>query len=105
MAPHLLTVISGWLIGRQCELIFSCALSTMQVGPRFCLDPIKIFAGSFGGPTLFSNPSYVSPNQVRFFSFFMRCTPGSRYYRLIAPASPHDQAFRALTALIVFSNL
>ena len=35
-----------------------------QVGPRFCLNPIKIFGGSFGGPTLYENPFYVSPNQV-----------------------------------------
>lgn len=37
---------------------------SVQVGPRFCLNPIKIFAGSFGGPTLYENPFYVSPNQV-----------------------------------------
>ena len=35
-----------------------------QVGPRFCLNPIKIFGGSFGGPTLYENSFYVSPNQV-----------------------------------------
>lgn len=38
----------------------------MQVGPRFCLNQIKIFGGSFGGPTLYENPFYVAPNQVRF---------------------------------------
>lgn len=37
----------------------------VQVGPRFCLNPIKIFGGSFGGPTLYENPLYISPNQVR----------------------------------------
>ena len=26
---------------------------------------IKVFAGSFGGATLFENPSFVSPNEVR----------------------------------------
>ncbi|BBH01823.1 Ribosomal RNA processing Brix domain protein [Prunus dulcis] len=36
-----------------------------QVGPRFCLNPIKIFGGSFGGPTLYENPFYISPNQIR----------------------------------------
>lgn len=36
----------------------------VQVGPRFCLNPIKIFSGSFGGPTLYENPFYVSPNTV-----------------------------------------
>lgn len=29
------------------------------------MNPIKIFGGSFGGPTLYENPFYVSPNQVR----------------------------------------
>lgn len=33
-------------------------------GPRFVMNPIKIFAGSFGGATLWSNPEYVSPNLV-----------------------------------------
>ncbi|XP_078446236.1 ribosome biogenesis protein BRX1 homolog 2-like [Wolffia australiana] len=37
----------------------------VEVGPRFCLNPIKIFGGSFGGPTLFENPFYISPNQIR----------------------------------------
>ncbi|KAG2426956.1 hypothetical protein HXX76_012741 [Chlamydomonas incerta] len=39
--------------------------SLVEVGPRFCLNPIKIFAGSFGGATLYDNPEYVSPNAVR----------------------------------------
>ena len=37
----------------------------VEVGPRFYLNPIKIFGGSFGGPTLYENPFYVSPNQIR----------------------------------------
>ncbi|KDO74124.1 hypothetical protein CISIN_1g020495mg [Citrus sinensis] len=40
-------------------------MTLVEVGPRFCLNPIKIFGGSFGGPTLYENPFYVSPNQVR----------------------------------------
>jgi hypothetical protein len=36
-----------------------------QVGPRFCMNPIKIFSGSFGGQTLYENPFYVSPNTER----------------------------------------
>ncbi|MEW5301661.1 MAG: hypothetical protein WDW36_004507 [Sanguina aurantia] len=41
------------------------AISLVEVGPRFCMNPIKIFAGSFGGATLFENPNYISPNAVR----------------------------------------
>ena len=36
----------------------------MEIGPRFVLNIIKIFQGSFGGPTLFENPHFQSPNMV-----------------------------------------
>jgi hypothetical protein len=39
-------------------------MSLVEVGPRFCLNPVKIFAGSFQGVTLYENPAYVSPNTV-----------------------------------------
>ena len=39
-------------------------LSLVEVGPRCCLNPIKIFAGSFSGSVLYENPAYVSPNLV-----------------------------------------
>ena len=29
------------------------------------LNPVRIFGGSFGGPTLWENPQYVSPNDIR----------------------------------------
>ena len=34
-------------------------------GPRFVLNLIRVFEGSFGGPTLYENPHYQSPNEVR----------------------------------------
>ncbi|KAJ9697067.1 hypothetical protein PVL29_009018 [Vitis rotundifolia] len=40
-------------------------ITLVEVGPRFCLNPIKIFGGSFGGPTLYENPFYISPNEIR----------------------------------------
>lgn len=40
-------------------------LSLVEMGPRFVLNPIRVFAGSFGGPTLYQNAAYVSPNDVR----------------------------------------
>ncbi len=40
--------------------------SLVEVGPRVCLNPIKIFGGSFGGPVLFDNPHFVSPNRVSY---------------------------------------
>lgn len=40
-------------------------ISLVEIGPRFCLTPIRIFEGSFGGPTVFENPEFVHPNFVR----------------------------------------
>ena len=47
----------------------------MEIGPRFVLHLHRIFDGSFGGPTLYLNPNFISPNRVhsslRFlFSYF-----------------------------------
>ena len=39
--------------------------SLVEIGPRFVLEIVRIFAGSFGGATLYSNPHYVSPNRLR----------------------------------------
>lgn len=39
--------------------------SLVEIGPRFVLNPIRIFRGSFGGQTLFHNPDFVSPNEIR----------------------------------------
>jgi ribosome biogenesis protein BRX1 len=39
--------------------------SMVEIGPRFVLDPIRVFRGSFGGQTLYLNPDYQSPNEIR----------------------------------------
>ncbi|XP_045585344.1 ribosome biogenesis protein BRX1 homolog [Procambarus clarkii] len=36
-----------------------------EIGPRFVLDPIKLFDSSFGGVTLWENPAYINPNMIR----------------------------------------
>lgn len=36
-----------------------------EIGPRFVLNPVKIFAGSFGGETIWDNPLYMSPAKYR----------------------------------------
>lgn len=41
------------------------ATSLVEIGPRLVLNPIRIFRGSFGGQTLFQNPNYISPNEIR----------------------------------------
>ena len=45
----------------MCKYIHS---TTLHAGPRFVLQLIKVFEGSFGGPTLYENPQYVTPNAV-----------------------------------------
>jgi ribosome biogenesis protein BRX1 len=40
-------------------------LSLVEIGPRFVLTPIVIQEGSFGGPIIYENKQFVSPNQVR----------------------------------------
>ena len=40
-------------------------MQLVEVGPRFVLNPVKIFTGSFTGRTIYENPSYVSPNTMR----------------------------------------
>ncbi|KAM5444732.1 Ribosome biogenesis protein brx1 [Microsporum ferrugineum] len=40
-------------------------ISLVEIGPRFVLTPIVILEGSFGGPVIYENREYVSPNQVR----------------------------------------
>eukprot|EP01029_Cantina_marsupialis_P002166 TRINITY_DN11978_c0_g1_i1.p1 TRINITY_DN11978_c0_g1~~TRINITY_DN11978_c0_g1_i1.p1 ORF type:complete len:284 (+),score=88.27 TRINITY_DN11978_c0_g1_i1:116-967(+) len=37
----------------------------MEIGPRFSMEIVRIFAGSFGGKTIYANPEYVSPNTKR----------------------------------------
>jgi len=37
----------------------------VEIGPRFVLNPIRIFEGSFGGIALWENGSYVGPNVMR----------------------------------------
>ena len=40
-------------------------VSLIEIGPRFVLTPIVILESSFGGPVLYENKEFVSPNQVR----------------------------------------
>ena len=40
-------------------------IKLVEIGPRFCLTPIIIQEGSFGGPVIYQNRMFVSPNQLR----------------------------------------
>ncbi|SCV00629.1 LAME_0G11012g1_1 [Lachancea meyersii CBS 8951] len=40
-------------------------VSLVEIGPRFVMTVILILEGSFGGPKIYENKQYVSPNFVR----------------------------------------
>ncbi|KAF9439096.1 Ribosome biogenesis protein brx1, partial [Entomortierella beljakovae] len=40
-------------------------LTLVEIGPRFVMNPIRTFDGSFGGQTAFENPEFISPNVAR----------------------------------------
>lgn len=40
-------------------------VTLVEIGPRFAMNPIRIFDGSFGGPIIYENPHFVSPNDIR----------------------------------------
>ena len=79
--------------------------SLVEVGPRFVLAPIRIFRGSFGGQTLFQNPDFVSPNEIRAQEKEMKGHSyddrkesqkqrKERKSRLVLPTDPLDSVFR-----------
>lgn len=47
--------------------------SLVEIGPRFVLNLIKMFKGSFGGLTLYENPHFRSPNLVNSNASFYFC--------------------------------
>jgi ribosome biogenesis protein BRX1 len=40
-------------------------ITLVEVGPRCVLTPVVILEGSFGGPVIFENKQFVSPNALR----------------------------------------
>lgn len=52
----------------------------VEVGPRCTLTVMRIFAGAFGGPTLYANSAFVSPNHVR---AEVRRKTGERYAKRV----------------------
>lgn len=53
-------------------------INLVEIGPRFVLTPIVIQEGSFGGPIIYENKEFVSPNQVR---SEIRLSKAGRYNR------------------------
>lgn len=79
--------------------------SLVEIGPRFVLNPIRIFRGSFGGQALYHNPEFISPNKIRAME---RREKGQSYEirkesqkkrkvrkeELVLPEDPLDSVFR-----------
>ena len=53
-------------------------ISLVEIGPRFVLTPIVILESSFGGPVIYENKEFVSPNQIR---SEIRMSKAGRYNR------------------------
>lgn len=53
-------------------------ISLVEIGPRFVLTPIVILESSFGGPVIYENKEFVSPNQIR---SDLRLSKAGRYNR------------------------
>ena len=58
------TILDNRIWFRNFQIIEEDA-ALVEIGPRVVLNLIKIFQGSFGGPTLYENPHYQSPNMYR----------------------------------------
>ncbi|XP_072113531.1 ribosome biogenesis protein BRX1 homolog [Mobula birostris] len=69
------TVTDGRIWFRNYQIIEEDG-SLVEIGPRFVLNLIKIFRGSFGGQTLYENPKYRSPNVHR---RMLRAAAASRF--------------------------
>jgi len=77
----------------------------IEIGPRFVLNPIRIFRGSFGGQTLYVNEDFVNPNVER---ALKKKEEGEKYIRrkgaqrkrkkrdeeIVVPTDPLDDVFR-----------
>jgi len=50
-------------------------MSLVEIGPRYVLQPMRIFAGAFNGQVVWENPDYLSPNKIR--SMRMRSKAGT----------------------------
>ncbi len=82
--------------------------SLAEIGPRFVLNPIKIFAASFSGETLWENPRYVSPTASR---ALLKKMKAGKYLRHVeskaayAAAKPKDSTYKVDKTEEVFNTL
>lgn len=58
-------------------------VNLVEIGPRFVLTPIVIQESSFGGPIIYENKEFISPNQIR---ADLRRAKGGKYNRRMEAA-------------------
>lgn len=68
-------------------------ISLVEIGPRFVLTPIVILESSFGGPVIYENKEFVSPNQIR---SELRLSKAGRYNRRTEQATENRSKRRDL---------
>jgi len=61
--------------------------SLAEIGPRFVLNPIKVFDASFSGATLWENPKYISPAAGR--AALKRLKAG-KYRKTVSAKAAHE---------------
>lgn len=59
------TIVDHRIWVRNYQIVNHNDMSLTEIGPRFVLNLIRIFDGSFVGATIYENPHYVSPNEHR----------------------------------------
>jgi len=59
------SIEDGKIWFRNYQILDEASGKLEEVGPRLVLEIVKIFDGSFGGPVLYENANYTSPNLVR----------------------------------------
>jgi len=68
-------------------------ISLVEVGPRLVLTPVVILEGSFGGPVIYENKQFVSPNQLRSEA---RIRSAGKYARRVGSMEDHVIKKKAL---------
>lgn len=63
--------------------------SLAEIGPRFVLNPIKIFAASFSGQTLWENPKYITPTASR---ALLKKMKAGKYIRHVESKAAYEAA-------------
>lgn len=59
-----LSILDGRIWFRNYQIVGENG-DLVEIGPRFTMILAKILSGSFGGPVLYMNPDYTSPNVMR----------------------------------------